>query len=43
MFSELQGPLNVTGLSKNIIFGGIITSGDPPADEHASFQALRNA
>lgn len=43
MFSELQGPLSVTGLSKNIIFEGIITSGDPADDEHASFQVLSNA
>lgn len=43
MFTELQGPVSVTGLSKNIIFGGIITWGDPAEDEHASFQVLSNA
>lgn len=43
MFCELQGPMSVIGLSKNIIFGGIITWGYPAEDEHASFHVLSNA
>lgn len=44
IYSDLQGPLKVSGLTRNVEFSGMITCGQGSEDEEqASFHAFKNA